>query len=659
VTRFQKLTVATTAATVALITIGGLVRASGSGLGCPDWPRCHGRWIPPLESSAIIEYTHRLAAAVVGAMVLALAIYAWARMRTVRSIFWPSFAALGVVIFQGGLGKIVVERELQSELVAFHFGISLALLGLLVAVTVNSFAPRGGRWGKTAVASAAAAAAVAAVLMIGALVTQWEAALVFPDWPLMDGRLVPRGGRPEYVHYLHRVGAVLVGAMIVYLLLAARRLKDPALVKLSVVALAVWVAQVMLGAANVLTGSAPWAVVLHLLLGSLLWVFAVALAVLAYRRSGANWEPQPEVARGEFARVVGAYFRLTKPRIIELLLIATVPSMVVAAGGWPAPGLVAATLIGGALAAAAANAINCYFDRDIDALMPRTSGRPLPSGEVEPSKALLFGILLGALGFGWMVLTVNFLAASLSFGTILFYVFIYTLWLKRSTPSNIVIGGAAGAVPPLVGWAAVTGQIGVEALLLFAIIFYWTPPHFWALALRYEPEYRAAKVPMLPVVLGTAETTRQILLYSIALVSMSALFHPVGRMGILYLVAAPALGAAFIGFALRLWRHPNPANAMSLFRFSTVYLTSLFATMAADRLVDSYRWEAANEGVFAAAAVIFLAASAAILSAVARNWNRRQAFEGGTVVRSAELAWTAIPALAVASLLLLSWQGLA
>jgi protoheme IX farnesyltransferase len=659
VSRFQRLAVATTAATVGLITIGGLVRVTGSGLGCPDWPRCHARWIPPLESSAIIEYTHRLAAAVVGAMVLALAIYAWARMRTVRSIFWPSFAALGVVIFQGGLGKVVVERELASKLVAFHFGISLALLGLLAAVTVNSFAPRGGRWGKTAVASAATAAAVAAVLMIGALVTQWEAALVFPDWPLMDGRLIPRGGRLENVHYVHRVGAVLIGAMIVYLVLAARRLKDPALVRLSQVALAAWGAQVMLGAANVLTGSAPWAVVLHVLLGSLLWVFAVALAVLAYRRSSANWEPQPEMTRGEFARVLGAYFRLTKPRIIELLLITTVPSMVVAAGGWPAPGLILSTLVGGTLAAAAANAINCYFDRDIDAIMLRTSGRPLPKGEVEPSKALWFGIVLGALGFAWMVLTVNFIAAALVLAAILFYVFIYTLWLKRSTPSNIVIGGAAGAVPTLVGWAAVTGKIGVEALLLFAIVFYWTPPHFWALALRYEPEYRAAKVPMLPVVLGTAETTRQILLYSMALVSMSILFHPVGRMGPLYLLSATALGAVFVAFALRLRRYPSSARAMSLFRFSTVYLTSLFVAMAVDRLVDSFRWEAAYEVVFAAAAIVFLAASAAITFGVARSGTHWQSVEGGAVARSAELAWTAIPALAVASLLLLSWRGLA
>jgi protoheme IX farnesyltransferase len=259
---------------------------------------------------------------------------------------------------------------------------------------------------------------------------------------------------------------------------------------------------------------------------------------------------------------------------------------VLAQGGIPSIWLMAAVVLGGSLAAGGANTINMYIDRDIDHLMRRTRHRPLPRHAVAPERALAFGIVLSVLSFVWLTVTVNLLSALLAASAIGFYVFVYTLWLKRSTPQNIVIGGAAGCVPVLVAWAAVTGTVQVPALVLFAIVFYWTPPHFWALALRYRGDYAAASVPMLPVVRGEAETARQIVVYTILLVVVSLLLFPAARMGLIYLVAAVVLGAGFVWYALRVQRDTTDGRAaIRLFRFSISYLTLLFAAVAADSLL--------------------------------------------------------------------------
>ncbi|MPZ86478.1 MAG: protoheme IX farnesyltransferase [Nitriliruptorales bacterium] len=292
-----------------------------------------------------------------------------------------------------------------------------------------------------------------------------------------------------------------------------------------------------------------------------------------------------EVAPPSVRETVRAYVGLTKPRIIELLLVTTLPTMVVAQRGIPDLWLVMATLIGGTLAAGGANTINSWADRDIDEQMHRTSHRPLPRHAVSPANALRFGILLGALAFVWLALAVNLLSALLATAALLFYVFVYTLGLKRRTVQNIVIGGAAGCVPVLVGWSAVTGEVGLPALVLFAIVFAWTPPHFWALAMKYSDDYARAGVPMLPVVAGPKETARQILLYTILLVSVTLLFGPVGGMGPLYLMAALVLGGIFICYAVRLLRHQTERLAMRTFRYSITYLGLLFTAMAADAII--------------------------------------------------------------------------
>ncbi|MGH9090760.1 MAG: heme o synthase [Acidimicrobiales bacterium] len=287
---------------------------------------------------------------------------------------------------------------------------------------------------------------------------------------------------------------------------------------------------------------------------------------------------------------LGAYVALTKPRIIELLLVTTLPTMVVAERGLPSLGLIVATLVGGALAAGGANAVNMYVDRDIDRVMHRTRNRPLVTGAVTPRAALTFAVALEILAFVELWRLVNLLSAVLAVSATAFYVFVYTLWLKRRSTQNIVIGGAAGAVPVLVGWAAVTGSLAWPPVVLFAVIFIWTPPHFWSLAVRYRDDYETAHVPMLPVVASMRRTTREILLYTVLLVAVTLLFSAVAHMGVLYTVAAAVLGAVFIGMAGRLWQRARgdratTRDAMRLFGYSITYLTLLFVAMAGDILV--------------------------------------------------------------------------
>jgi protoheme IX farnesyltransferase len=282
-------------------------------------------------------------------------------------------------------------------------------------------------------------------------------------------------------------------------------------------------------------------------------------------------------------QILGDYVALTKPKVQSLLLLTTVTTMLVA--GSPSLALVLLTCIGGYLSAGGAGAVNHWFDRDIDAQMARTADRPVPSGRVAPNAALAFGLALGALAFVELTLFVNLTAALLSFSGFLGYVLVYTVWLKRRTAQNIVIGGAAGAVPPLVGWAAVRGTVGGTAILLFAIVFFWTPPHFWALSLLMKDEYAKVGVPMLPVVRGEDETRRQILLYSVLLYAVTQLPFCAGGFGAIYLVASLILGGAFIGGAVLLQRRADRRSALKLYLFSLLYLALLFCAMVLDAKV--------------------------------------------------------------------------
>src|SRR6266536_787656 len=411
-----------------------------------------------------------------------------------------------MVISQAVLGAIVVWAKLEAESVTLHLATALALVALLEFVAFRSRWPAGRRAGRSRrfVRLAMVGAGLTyAQMLVGSTVTGHQAGLAYPI-----GVLVPNLDlSASQLQFGHRVLAVVVGIVVIAIYLRARRTQraHPTVTRLAGYAAGLVVVQVALGVANVANRLSALTVVPHLAVGSLLWGTMFALVLHADRLAGAAGRDQaePEPAPARTAREsLTAYFLLTKPRIIELLLITTVPTMFLAKRGIPSPWLVLTTLFGGSLSAASANVINCYLDRDIDERMRRTRRRPLPAHQVAASDALRFGLVLGVAGFVWLWATVNLLSASLATAAILFYVFVYTLGLKRRSTQNIVIGGAAGAVPVLVGWTAVTGRIELPALVLFAIIFYWTPPHFWALSLRFQEDYAAARVPMLPVVRG-------------------------------------------------------------------------------------------------------------------------------------------------------------
>jgi heme o synthase len=453
-------------------------------------------------------------------------------------------------------------------------------------------------------------------LLFGSNVTATGTALVFPDWPLMGGTLFPPVTEVTGPHVLHRWVAAFVGLVVaIQAVVAWRTQRDhPTIVRLAVGAAILFAIQVVIGGAQVLTQLAAWTQTLHLALGGVIWATLTGLTVTSYYtarvdvtagsgRVGGIVDPDadPDAAQPRTAGdTIRAYIALTKPRIIELLLVTTVPAMVLATRYLPASVggvdwgdwvlLVFWTMVGGTLAAGSANAINCYLDRDIDLLMTRTRRRPLPAHQVDPERAVVFGLALGAMSFAVMGYFVNLTAAFLTLLAIAFYVVVYTMLLKRSTPQNIVIGGAAGALPPVIGWAAVTGSVSLPAILLFALVFYWTPPHFWALSLRIRKDYAAAGVPMLPVVKGVPETTRQIALYTVLMVAISLVLFAVAKMGAIYLVAAVGLGGMFLWQAFTLWRRGtseemSTAGAIRLYKFSISYLTLLFAAVAIDALI--------------------------------------------------------------------------
>jgi len=610
VTRFQKLAAATVATAILLVTIGVLVRVTGSGLGCPDWPLCHGQIIPPFDDArAWIEWIHRTVAVIVGFEVIGLAALALIDHRDRRVLVGATVVAVLLVGFQAWLGRETVRLGNSGESVTAHLAAAMTLVGLLVWILVRSLyparLPAGGASQRFTLVATFAAGAVFALLLFGSHVTATSQWYVFPDWPLMNGTLLPALTDANSAQVLHRWIAFIVGLIVAAVLVAAWRMRPRTrpVVRLATVAALLFPIQALVGGLQILTGLSGWTQTLHLALGAGIWALLVALVSVSYleaRTAARVGEGGVPGNRGGLevrtrSDSVRAYIALTKPRIIELLLVTTVPAMVLATrqvpgiqlGHWA--WLTVWTLVGGTLAAGSANAINCYLDRDIDLLMARTRRRPLPAHEVDPERAVVFGIALGAIAFAVLAFFVNLLAAFLGLLAIAFYVVVYTILLKRTTPQNIVIGGAAGALPPVIGWVAVTGNVGVPALILFALVFYWTPPHFWALSLRIRKDYAAAGVPMLPVVRGVPETTRQIGLYTILMVAISLVLFAVARMGPIYLAAAVILGGLFLRQAWQLWRRgsseeESTAGAIRLYRYSISYLTLLFAAIAIDAL---------------------------------------------------------------------------
>jgi protoheme IX farnesyltransferase len=348
---------------------------------------------------------------------------------------------------------------------------------------------------------------------------------------------------------------------------------------------------------------------------------------------------------------VRAYVEMTKPRIIELLLITTIPAMVVAHRGWPGWGLVLLVLVGGSFSAGGANVMNQVYDRDIDRIMNRTSGRPLPTNRVSPSEATVFGLVLGLAGFVILAVGSTVLAGVLSLVAFGFYVLVYTMLLKRSTTQNIVIGGAAGAVPALIGWAAVTGDLGMAPWIMFAIIFYWTPAHFWALSIKYEEDYRRAGIPMLSVIAGDEVTFREILLYSVVTVGVSLMLIPVAHLGWIYGVMSAVLGVWLVVAAIRLTS--DRTRAMAFFGFTNLYLAGLFLAMMVDRLVDVPPIGGSTFWMVAATALVGIGGLAVIASEVSSH------ARGPGVSRFRQIAEVGVTAFFAFALTWMAWLSVA
>ena len=592
-------------ATIALVVIGVIVRATDSGMGCPDWPLCYGQLIPPTTDSgdviaykAWLEWIHRAIAAVIGLIVLAVVALALRNLKDRRSLQGASIALLALVLFQAWLGRQTVLESNSGASVTAHLASAMAFVGLQVWVLARSgYAETLGgirRASGSVVAPIVAAGAIYALLLFGSNVTGTDTGLLYPDWPLMGGTLFPPITELSTPMILHRYATAIVALILISALWIVRREKgSPARVRqLLTYAAAVFAVQCVIGAVQIFTKLAPWTQTLHVALATVIWILTVgaaSIALLEGRVAGGSSPGGPKSSELTLRETIFAYVALTKPRIVELLLITTVPAMLLAAHGFPPLTLIAATLVGGTLSAASANVFNCIVDADIDAKMARTAARPLVTGRISIGAALLFASILGVASFLFLAFTTTMMAAFVSLLAIAFYVLIYTLILKRSTPQNIVIGGAAGALPPVIGWAAVTGDISLVPILLFALVFYWTPPHFWALALRIGPDYAAAGVPMLPVTAGPAETARQIWLYTILLVVMSLMLWAVAGMGLVYLSAAIVGGGIFL---LRAWRLRSDVlgdgllrGATRLYRYSISYLTLIFAAIAIDSIL--------------------------------------------------------------------------
>ena len=575
--RYRALVYITLVLSFLIVVWGGIVRVTGSGLGCPDWPLCHGQFLPGLDAQTRIEWFHRFIAIAGGLSLATLGLVTIVRYRDQRRALTFVVAAGVLYIVQALLGAIVVLLELPHTWVTAHLANAEILLAVLTVLAVEVRWPtlatrtRGAPW--TALVLAAAVGTFV-LLLSGAYVRGADASMACTTWPLCDDGAFPAFGA-RAVHMAHRWVAALVGVVLVAACWQAwrHRREAPGLGALAILTAAAFGVQVAVGAANPLSGFSAWALGAHPALASLVWCLTVALTAVAWR---------PTLPSRE---LVSDMVALTKPAIMSLLLLTAIGAMFLAARGVPPFSLLAATIIGGAAASGGASALNHYFDRDIDELMRRTRHRPLPAHRVPVEWAVGLGIILNIIAFAVLALFANVLAASLAIAGTLFYIIVYTLWLKRSTVQNIVIGGAAGAIPPLVGWAAVTGSLDLEAWLLFAIVFFWTPAHFWALALLISDDYKRAGVPMLPVVRGEEATTWGIFTYALSLVPLSVLLFLGGGLGPLYLVAAVGLGLVFVGWSVRLMRAAaarRRAIARGLYLYSLLYLALLFVVIMVD-----------------------------------------------------------------------------
>jgi protoheme IX farnesyltransferase len=592
--RFHSLLLAASITLYVILVSGGIVRVTNSGGSCPDWPTCFGQWAPPAGQNALIDYLHRLVTFLAVPLVSAAFVIAWKRFREEPRIFHPLAAAFGALVAQVLLGAVLpggVSFLPREALSALHLGLSLLLLGILLVAAVVSFYARSGGSARLdyrspfARLSLLVLAAVFLLLLSGAVVAGTGSSQACPSWPLCSGGLpdTPQG----WINLAHRFVVLGAGALVTYQFLQAwrtQRSQTPVLVA-TTAAFVLFIAQALLGA-KLAAGFPAEMIVLHEATAVAVWAAVVIQAVTAgFAARTAAQEQEEAAAFAQRSGMARDLLALTKPVVVLLLLVTTYAGMVIGAQAFPSAWVTFWTLLGGFMAAGGSGAINQYIDREDDTKMQRTQKRPIPAGRLTPGEGLAFGVGIALASFYLMVAFTNLLAALLTLAGIIYYVLLYSIFLKKTTVQNIVIGGGAGAIPPLVGWAAATGSLNIPSLFLFAVVFMWTPPHFWALALVRRKDYARAGVPMLPVIRGENETRWQIFLYTAELVGLTLLLPVFGLGGSIYLVGAAVLGGWLLYAAWKVWKEGGNKLAWKMYRYSSMYLAFLFVTLMIDRLL--------------------------------------------------------------------------
>lgn len=575
---------------IGVVTLGAVVSVTDSARECSGWPLCNGQLSPASDVNGALIFAHRAGSLAIVLLSTAFVAVSSLRLRSEVAVARLAASVFVIILAQAVIGGFAVVQDLPTAVVTAHLVLALAVIAALtvsVVVVWQRMSPNAAAAPASSLALPPRYSGYLRAMGLVLLMALISGSIVGSPAELTGcsdaGQCVDQvrsgfssaGGFLSFHYIAGLLGVATAGAF----LYEAQR--DRALNSLArkVALLAGWALAfaIILGA---ILAFAPvegaWLAV-PLALASLSWMAVVGLFTTGYlapREQTATQTPLKETLR-DFARV-------TKPGIMLLLEVTTLGAMLIAAQGWPSLELILLTLLGGALASGGASALNCYYDRDIDGLMARTRKRPIPIGSLTSDQVRAFGLVLSVLAVTELAWFVNPLTGALALGGNLFYVLVYTRKLKRTTPQNIVIGGAAGSFPPLVGWAAVTGSLSLGALLIAAIIFYWTPPHFWSLALLKANDYRRAGIPMLPVTHGEHETRRRILLYSLLLVAVTLLMVPAGVVGWVYGATAAVLGGWFVIMALRMFREDTSRLAWPLFKYSNYYLAALLAAMAID-----------------------------------------------------------------------------
>lgn len=616
--KYSYLLLAATLATFLLMVIGNLVRVNGASQGCPDWPTCYGQWFlpasffarpasavaavqPSLSTLTQIQLAHRASAGLSALLIVISGLIAVLRFRAHRFICYPLIAAMLLIAVEIVLGGQSVLVKDSTAIGLAHSGLAQAILALLSAATVVAFYTGDEpvrrlavRPGFTRLAWLTLAVTFGLILSGGLLVASGA------DRICTDQLICLNVSSLGLLQITHRLLTSLDTILVAFLFFSAWKNQYHSRMMLSLATAVgiLFVGQALIGGLKVLRGMPVDLVWLHAATPAALWACLAALAVVSGIEDaapvpavlgvpGVQVVPLEEKQPVKIGQRLRDFFTLTKPVIVALLLVTTYAGMVVGGRRLPEASLAFWTLLSGALAAGGASAINQYIDRDLDKSMQRTAHRPLAAGRMTPAEGLAFGIGLCLSSFFIMAGFVNLPAALLSFAGMVYYVLLYSILLKRATVQNIVIGGGAGAIPPLVGWAAATGGLNFPSLFLFAIVFFWTPPHFWSLALVRRKDYERAGVPMLPVVRGEHATRVQIFIYTLELVGLTLLMPLLKIAGSFYLVSAVVLGGMLIAASWRVYSKGGNKSAYMMYRYSSMYLMLLFLAMVLDVFIRS------------------------------------------------------------------------